>query len=97
MNVKEIDKFDVKDIERNVSPHTQKKIKCLLPLSPASLLLVANDTPRHGGPSQWSLTQPSDGTIVYELLPKYGLLRGLLPDFVTSFSLSDNGSFVIDL
>jgi len=44
-----------------------------------------------------SPTQPSNGTTVYELLPKYGLPSGLLPDSVTSFSLSDSGDFVVEL
>ncbi|KAJ8621689.1 hypothetical protein MRB53_030218 [Persea americana] len=38
-------------------------------------------------------TQPSNGTTVYELLPKYGLL----PVSVTSFSLSNNDDFVVKL
>lgn len=44
-----------------------------------------------------SPTQPSNGTTVYELLPKYGLPSGLLPDSVASFSLSNDGDFVVEL
>ncbi|XP_008796677.1 uncharacterized protein LOC103712069 [Phoenix dactylifera] len=40
---------------------------------------------------------PSNGTTVYELLPKYGLPPGLLPDTVTSFQLSNDGRFVVEL
>ncbi|XP_052187462.1 uncharacterized protein LOC127798153 isoform X3 [Diospyros lotus] len=34
---------------------------------------------------------------VYELLPKFGLPSGLLPDNVKSYSLSEDGSFVVQL
>ncbi|KAJ4972170.1 hypothetical protein NE237_005269 [Protea cynaroides] len=34
---------------------------------------------------------------VYELLPKYGLPRGLIPDAVKSFSLSEDGDFEVEL
>ncbi|CAN7038066.1 unnamed protein product [Brassica rapa subsp. trilocularis] len=34
---------------------------------------------------------------VYDLLPKYGLPSGLLPDSVTNFTLSDDGRFVVRL
>ncbi|CAF2136751.1 unnamed protein product, partial [Brassica napus] len=34
---------------------------------------------------------------VYDLLPKYGLPSGLLPDSVTNFTLSDDGRFVVCL
>ncbi|MED6130764.1 hypothetical protein PIB30_003788 [Stylosanthes scabra] len=34
---------------------------------------------------------------VYELLPKYGLPSGLLPDSVVDYSLSDDGRFVVVL
>ncbi|GAB4856121.1 hypothetical protein Ancab_024761 [Ancistrocladus abbreviatus] len=34
---------------------------------------------------------------VYEVLPKFGLPSGLLPDCVTSYSLSSEGSFVVEL
>ncbi|KAF7153784.1 hypothetical protein RHSIM_Rhsim01G0185400 [Rhododendron simsii] len=40
----------------------------------------------------------SDAPTVYELLPKYGLPSGLLPDSVKSYSLSsDDGTFVVEL
>ncbi|XAR62896.1 hypothetical protein NMG60_11017813 [Bertholletia excelsa] len=39
-----------------------------------------------------------DKPTVYELLPKYGLPSGLLPDSVKSYSLSDDdGRFIVDL
>ncbi|KAL1328691.1 hypothetical protein HN51_038497 [Arachis hypogaea] len=34
---------------------------------------------------------------VYDLLPKYGLPSGLLPDSVTDYSLSDDGRFIVVL
>ncbi|MQL94149.1 hypothetical protein Taro_026803 [Colocasia esculenta] len=34
---------------------------------------------------------------VYELLPKYGLPEGLLPDAVASYSLDEDGRFVVEL
>jgi hypothetical protein len=34
---------------------------------------------------------------VYELLPKFGLPSGLLPDTVTNYTLSDDGRFVVVL
>ncbi|KAL0916845.1 hypothetical protein M5K25_014388 [Dendrobium thyrsiflorum] len=40
---------------------------------------------------------PSNGTTVYELLPKFGLPSGLLPNTVTSFSLASNGEFEVNL
>ncbi|KAH7861757.1 hypothetical protein Vadar_030426 [Vaccinium darrowii] len=44
------------------------------------------------------LSAADDAPTVYELLPKYGLPSGLLPDSVKSYSLSpDNGSFVVEL
>ncbi|KAJ4882437.1 hypothetical protein Rs2_32530 [Raphanus sativus] len=40
---------------------------------------------------------PDSTSTVYELLPKYGLPSGLLPDSVTNFTLSDDGRFVVYL
>ena len=34
---------------------------------------------------------------IYELLPKIGLPRGLLPEAVKSYSLSSNGDFAVEL
>ncbi|KAF1002376.1 uncharacterized protein LOC141701547 [Apium graveolens] len=34
---------------------------------------------------------------VYELLPKFGLPSGLLPDNVKSYTLSNDGAFVVEL
>lgn len=34
---------------------------------------------------------------VYEILPQFGLPRGLLPDSVKSYSLSEDGSFQVNL
>lgn len=39
----------------------------------------------------------SNGASVYELLPQYGLPSGLLPDAVKNFSLSDDGTFSVEL
>ncbi|XP_010493067.1 PREDICTED: uncharacterized protein LOC104772382 [Camelina sativa] len=50
-------------------------------------------------PTTHSLNEPDPDSIstVYELLPKYGLPSGLLPDNVTNFTLSDDGRFVVHL
>ncbi|KAK6937025.1 Protein of unknown function DUF538 [Dillenia turbinata] len=42
-------------------------------------------------------TDSSDNTTVYEILPKFGLPKGLLPDSVTDYALTDDGSFVVTL
>nr|XP_043632500.1 uncharacterized protein LOC122603766 [Erigeron canadensis] len=39
----------------------------------------------------------TDPPSVYDILTKYGLPSGLLPDSVKSYSLSDDGSFVVEL
>ncbi|KAJ0021569.1 uncharacterized protein LOC116139423 [Pistacia vera] len=44
-----------------------------------------------------SLSQSSNPPTVYELLPKYGLPQGLLPATVSSYTLNDDGSFVVEL
>ncbi|XP_004294982.1 PREDICTED: uncharacterized protein LOC101301566 [Fragaria vesca subsp. vesca] len=47
--------------------------------------------PNHPSTSLQSITD------VHDLLPKYGLPRGLLPDNVRSYTLSDDGTFEIYL
>ncbi|CAN8300740.1 unnamed protein product [Cochlearia groenlandica] len=46
-----------------------------------------------------SLSEPDPDSIpnVYDLLPKYGLPSGLLPDSVANFTISDDGRFVVYL
>ncbi|XP_020256614.1 uncharacterized protein LOC109833372 [Asparagus officinalis] len=44
-----------------------------------------------------NLLLPSQSETVYDLLPRYGLPRGLLPSAVKSYSLSSNGEFVVEL
>ncbi|KAL2940769.1 hypothetical protein RDABS01_029119 [Bienertia sinuspersici] len=44
-----------------------------------------------------SLSESSSSPTVFDLLPKYGLPIGLLPDCVTNYTLSDTGHFTIDL
>ncbi|XP_044506237.1 uncharacterized protein LOC123225932 [Mangifera indica] len=44
-----------------------------------------------------SLSQSFDPPTVYELLPKYGLPQGLLPATVVSYTLNDDGSFIVNL
>ncbi|XP_044483459.1 uncharacterized protein LOC123209454 isoform X2 [Mangifera indica] len=44
-----------------------------------------------------SQSSESDRPTVYELLPKYGLPSGLLPATVASYTLNDDGSFVLEL
>ncbi|KAL5563517.1 hypothetical protein UlMin_033264 [Ulmus minor] len=41
--------------------------------------------------------KPQSISDVHDLLPKYGLPKGLLPNNVKSYSLSDDGSFEIEL
>lgn len=40
---------------------------------------------------------PSPTPTVYEILPKFGLPSGLLPDSVTNYTLSDDGKFEVHL
>ncbi|XP_059628804.1 uncharacterized protein LOC132271443 [Cornus florida] len=44
-----------------------------------------------------AISPSSDPPTVYEILPQFGLPSGLLPDSVKSYSLSDDGSFVVEL
>ncbi|CAK7339146.1 unnamed protein product [Dovyalis caffra] len=46
--------------------------------------------------SKPTLSQDPSPT-VFEILPKFGLPSGLLPNVVTSYSLSDDGSFTVYL
>lgn len=39
----------------------------------------------------------SNGTTVYDVLPRYGLPAGLLPDAVASYSLEEDGGFTVEL
>ncbi|KAJ4978576.1 hypothetical protein NE237_009356 [Protea cynaroides] len=39
----------------------------------------------------------SNGTTVYEIMSQHGLPSGLLPNSVKNFSISDDGSFVVEL
>lgn len=43
------------------------------------------------------ITNSTAKETVYDLLPKYGLPSGLLPNSVTDYSLSDDGRFVVVL
>lgn len=47
--------------------------------------------------SATDISSNSDAPPVYDLLPQYGLPKGLLPDSVTNYSLADDGSFVVEL
>lgn len=47
--------------------------------------------------SATDISSKSDAPPVYDLLPQYGLPKGLLPDSVTNYSLADDGSFVVEL
>ncbi|XP_011089117.1 uncharacterized protein LOC105170170 isoform X2 [Sesamum indicum] len=42
-------------------------------------------------------TPPPPKPTVYDLLPKYGLPRGLLPDSVLDYTLSEDGDFEVTL
>ncbi|KAF3792674.1 hypothetical protein EJ110_NYTH10977 [Nymphaea thermarum] len=44
-----------------------------------------------------SVISSSASPSVHDLLPEYGLPKGLLPDAVKSYSLEEDGSFVIEL
>lgn len=44
-----------------------------------------------------SLTLSTAEETAYDILPKYGLPSGLLPDTVTGYTLSDDGRFVVNL
>ncbi|KAK4266655.1 hypothetical protein QN277_027543 [Acacia crassicarpa] len=57
----------------------------LIAISDAYLPLPLRNLPLRSGPS------------VHDLLTKYGLPKGILPDSVKSFSLSDDGSFRVEL
>ncbi|XP_072989330.1 uncharacterized protein [Typha latifolia] len=65
-----------------MSPSLVASTAALLLLA-LSLDLVASATPVNG--------------VANDILPKYGLPRGLLPDVVKSYSLSDDGEFEIEL
>lgn len=45
----------------------------------------------------FSVTNSTAKETVYDLLPKFGLPSGLLPNTVTDYSLSDDGRFVVVL
>ncbi|KAI9075795.1 hypothetical protein K1719_042281 [Acacia pycnantha] len=57
----------------------------LIAISDAYLPLPLRNLPLRSGPS------------IHDLLAKYGLPKGILPDSVKSFSLSDDGSFRVEL
>ncbi|KAK3030105.1 hypothetical protein RJ639_038854 [Escallonia herrerae] len=44
-----------------------------------------------------SLSTATTTSDIHDLLPKYGLPKGLLPDAVTSYSLSPDGAFTVHL
>ncbi|KZV25697.1 hypothetical protein F511_04758 [Dorcoceras hygrometricum] len=44
-----------------------------------------------------SFSAASDKPTVYEILPKYGLPSGLLPDSVTNYTLDEDGYFEVNL
>lgn len=44
-----------------------------------------------------SLSSDPSPPTVYEILPKYGLPQGLLPDNVVSYTLQDDGVFTVEL
>ncbi|KAJ6793348.1 uncharacterized protein M6B38_113885 [Iris pallida] len=48
-------------------------------------------------PTPTTSSSSSSNSTIYDLLPKYGLPPGLLPDNVQSFSLSQNGRFSVQL
>ncbi|KAG8387351.1 hypothetical protein BUALT_Bualt02G0012400 [Buddleja alternifolia] len=65
-----------------------------------SLLLIFSLLNLCSSSSQLSTTTtppPPPKPTVYEILPKYGLPSGLLPDSVTDYTLSDDGKFEVHL
>ncbi|KAL2487849.1 hypothetical protein Fot_41141 [Forsythia ovata] len=72
-----------------LNPKTQQFLLFLFLISPfagsSSSQIISQDTP------------PTSELTVYEILPEYGLPSGLLPDSVTSFTLSENGEFEVNL
>lgn len=48
-------------------------------------------------PTSLSASQKAYDPTVYEILPKYGLPSGLLPDSVTNYTLSNEGHFTVVL
>ncbi|KAK2999746.1 hypothetical protein RJ639_024676 [Escallonia herrerae] len=44
-----------------------------------------------------ALTTTTAATTVYDILPEFGLPTGLLPDSVTSYTLSSDGAFTVTL
>ncbi|KAK6119927.1 hypothetical protein DH2020_046330 [Rehmannia glutinosa] len=61
------------------------KLHCFLLLFPL-LNLCSSST---------ATSPPTPNPTVYEILPKYGLPSGLLPDSVTNYTLSEDGKFEI--
>ncbi|GAU32148.1 hypothetical protein TSUD_68190 [Trifolium subterraneum] len=43
------------------------------------------------------ITNSTAKETVYDLLPKYGLPSGLLPNTVTDYTLSDDGRFIVGI
>ncbi|KAK6163753.1 hypothetical protein DH2020_000617 [Rehmannia glutinosa] len=63
------------------------KLHCFLLLFPL-LNLCSSST---------ATSPPTPNPTVYEILPKYGLPSGLLPDSVTNYTLSEDGKFEVTL
>lgn len=68
-----------------------KTQQCLLFLLLHSHIAVKSSSPI------LSADPPTPEPTVYEILPKFGLPSGLLPDSVTSYTLSKNGEFELNL
>lgn len=73
----------------------------LLPLSLISLLLSSSlnlRRPIFPQSSGLDLDRPSlAADDIHDLLPRYGFPKGLLPNNVKSYTLSDDGDFTVDL
>lgn len=67
---------------------TPKSPLCILPLT--LLILVFSSV-------MFSVSGEASEPTVYEILPKFGLPSGLLPDSVTSYSLAEDGTFEVYL
>ncbi|KAL7116255.1 hypothetical protein ACP275_04G231300 [Erythranthe tilingii] len=66
------------------------KLNYLLLIFPLLILSASSQSPP-------PTAAPTPAPTVYEILPKYGLPSGLLPDSVTNYTLSEDGDFEVTL
>ncbi|KAL9171649.1 hypothetical protein ABFS82_04G222600 [Erythranthe guttata] len=66
------------------------KLNYLLVIFPLLILSASSQSPP-------PTAAPTPAPTVYEILPKYGLPSGLLPDSVTNYTLTEDGDFEVTL